>query len=405
MTAYAYQAYIGTDLSSGTIDAPDDATARALLRNQGLVISDLTVVRKQGVNRQINLRKTLKLSESAWIARQLAIMTGSGMPLPRSLAMLARQREGKRAGTILDDIHRQIVDGNQVSSAFASHEKELGQLFVALVATGEKSGKLAESLAKLANLLERRNYLRKQVRSALTYPAGVLLTTLSIALAMVLFVVPVFRSVFSQLGGKLPLPTRILVGTSNLLLNNLWIFPVLLIGAVVGWRELRKSHVWHKRIDAAFLRIPIVGKLLSKAALARVASTLSTTLGVGVHLIEALDYSASAAGNYVFADALRAAGQEVAGGQALSAAFEAQEGLPEVLSQMTVVGEESGSVTEILSRFAEETNREVDITVESLTASLEPVLMVLIGTLVGSIVISLYLPMFDVINLIGSQKP
>lgn len=405
MTAFTYQAFSTAGTSTGTVDAADIESAKEKLAAQGLLVSDLKQVKRKGFNKEISIRKTLKLGEAAWVARQLAVMTGSGTPLPRALSMLANQREGKKTGTILEDIQRQIVDGNRVSDSFRSHEQELGSLFVAMIDTGEKSGKLAESLDRLASLLERRNRLRKQVRSALVYPAGVFVTTTGIALGMVLFVVPVFRSIFAELGGHLPLPTQVLIAVSHILLTNLWILPVAVIGGVVGWRRARKSHDWHRRIDAAFLRIPVVGHLLSKAALARVSSTLAITLAVGVHLIEALDYAAASASNYVFADALRAAAEEVAGGKALSVALAAQKSLPEILSQMAEVGENAGSINETLSRYSEQASQEVDIAVEGLTAAMEPVLMIVLGTMVGGIVISLYLPMFRVITLIGSQKP
>lgn len=405
MTAFTYEGFSGTDTATGVIDAPDIEGAKDLLRSQGILVSTVAPVRKKGTNREISFRKTLKLSEAAWIARQLSVMTGAGMPLPRALGMLASQREGKKSGTVLTDIQRQIVDGHSVSTAFSSHATELGSLFVALIETGEKTGHLAKSLTHLASLLERRNRLRKKVKAALTYPVGVVSTALGIALAMILFVIPLFKGFYKELGGRLPLPTRILIAVSHLLLTNLWMLPVSIIGLVAGWRQLRKSHVWHKRIDMLFLRIPIIGGLLEKAALARIASTLSTTLGVGVHLIEALEHAAASAGNLVFADALKDAAADVTGGSSLSSALAAQPGLPEVLSQMAIVGEESGAINDILARYSEQIDYEVDITADGLTSAMEPILVVFVGGIVGSILISLYLPMFDIINLVGGQKP
>ncbi len=405
MPDFAYVAYRGATASTGSIEAASEAAARDMLRSDGFVVAELSVDRaSSGLRREIRLRKALKLSDVAWAARQLAITTTSGMSIPQALGMLSRQRRASSIGKVLGDIRTRILGGASAAGAFAAHAAELGELCVAMVASGEAAGELGASLSKLANLLETRERLRRKVRSALMYPAGVFTLALVITLVMIVFIVPIFAKLFAQLGGKLPLPTRIVLTASHVITHNIWILPLAAVAAGFGWHQARSHHDSRKFLDRLALRAPVVGGLLTKAALARVGSTLSTMLAAGVPLLQALSYSQAAAGNLVFADALEGCGEAVRDGTSLSEAMSRYPEVPEALAQMIRVGEEAGSVAEVLERYSRRVETEVEATVEGLTSLIEPLLIVSIGILVGSIVISLYLPLVRIITLAGNPS-
>jgi len=402
---YAYVAYQGPRETSGRLDAPDEAAARAMLRSDGMIVTKLGADRASGgFGREIRLRKALKLADVAWMARQLAITTESGMSLTQAMQMLSRQRAKTGIGKVLDDMHTRLLAGSSTSAAFKAHEAKLGALCVAMISSGEAGGELGTSLSKLATLLETRDRLRRKVRSALVYPLGVFFLTMVIALVMVVFIVPIFVKLFAQLGGKLPLPTLVLVGISKTVTHDIWVLPVAAVAAGVGWRQLRTHHTTRLFLDRLSLRLPVIGTLLTKAALARVSSTLGTMLSAGVPLLQALVYAQAAAGNLVFADAFGGCGEAVKDGMSLSAALARYRSVPEVLPQMIRVGEEAGSVDEVLSRYASRVQVEVETTVEGLTALIEPLLVVAVGLVVGSMVVSLYLPLVRIITLAGNTN-
>lgn len=405
MPTFAYVGYRGPAPTDGTVDAPTEAVAREILRSDGLIVTSLASDKVSGgLRREIRFRKALKIADTSWMARQLAITTESGMPLARAMSMLARQRSSDTIGKVLADMNERLLAGSTASSAFRAHEAELGPLCVAMVSSGEVSGELGASLSKLAVLLETRDRLRRKVRSALVYPIGVFALSLVIALVMVIFIVPIFVKLFAQLGSKLPLPTLILVGISNTITANIWILPLAAVAIGVGWHQLRTHHDTRKFLDKASLRLPVIGGLLTKAALARVSSTLSTMLSAGVPLLQALDYAQAAAGNLVFADALGGCGDAIREGISLSSAMSRYPEVPEVLPQMIRVGEEAGSVGEVLERYSKRVETEVETTVEGLTAMIEPILVVAIGMLVGSMVVALYLPLVRIISVAGNTQ-
>lgn len=405
MPTYAYVAYQGPRETSGRLEAPDEAAARAMLRSDGMIVTKLGADRAGGgLGREIRFRKALKLADVAWMARQLAITTESGMSLTQAMQMLSRQRAKTGIGKVLDDMHTRLLAGSSTSAAFKAHEAELGALCVAMISSGEAGGELGASLPKLANLLETRDRLRRKVRSALVYPLGVFCLTMVIALVMVVFIVPIFVKLFAQLGGKLPLPTLVLVGISKTVTHDIWVLPVAAVGLGAGWHQLRTHHTTRGFLDRLSLRLPVIGTLLTKAALARVSSTLGTMLSAGVPLLQALGYAQSAAGNLVFADAFGGCGEAVKDGMSLSAAIARYRSVPEVLPQMIRVGEEAGAVDEVLSRYADRVQVEVETTVEGLTALIEPLLVVAVGLVVGSMVVSLYLPLVRIITLAGNTN-
>lgn len=405
MPTFAYVAYRGPSETTGRLDAPDKTAAAEMLRSDGLIVTRLNADRVSGgLSMEIRFRKALKLGDVAWAARQLAITTSSGMSLTQAMVMLSRQRPKTGIGKALADMHERLLAGSSASDAFRAHQAELGALAVAMISAGEASGELGDALDKLATLLETRERLRHKVRSALVYPIGVFTLSLIITLVMLIFIVPIFAKLFAQLGGTLPLPTRIIIDASHVITHNIWVLPLAVVVVGVSWHQFRTHHDTRLVLDKVSLRFPVVGGLLTKAALARVSSTLSTMLSAGVPLLQALEYAKEAAGNLVFADAFGGCGEAVKDGMSLSDAISRYPAVPEVLPQMVRVGEEAGSVAEVLSRYSTRVNVEVETAVEGLTALIEPLLIVAIAMLVGTVVVSLYLPLVKIITLAGSSQ-
>src|SRR5579875_1171632 len=320
--------------------------------------------------KELRLRRRVRLADQAWLARQMAVLAKAGLGLPESLGLLARQRAGEAAGV------------------------------------------LPVTLAKLADLLEARLKLRSKTRSVVTYPLFVLTTAVVLALVIMLAVVPVFSRMFAQMGAGLPGPTKVLVALSHGLLSHLWVLPLvaLVIAGVVAWlRRDSRARYW---ASATSLRLPMVGSLVSKAALARVASTLSTMMGAGTDALSVLAYASQATANRVWSAVLDRAGDLLRSGHGLSRALRmAMAETPgtdtnfEVLAAMAEVGERSGSTPDVLGHLAQGLTEEVETGLSTLQSSVEPLLIVVVGALVGSMIIALYLPIFHVVTVLGHQTP
>lgn len=362
--------------------------------------------------KELRLRRRVRLADQAWLARQMAVLAKAGLGLPESLGLLARQRAGKVVGDLAEAMREELLAGRSPTTVVKAHEAELGALFSALVGAGEAAGVLPVTLAKLADLLEARLKLRSKTRSVVTYPLFVLTTAVVLALVILLAVVPVFSRMFAQMGAGLPGPTKVLVALSHGLLSHLWVLPLvaLVIAGVVAWlRRDSRARYW---ASATSLRLPMVGSLVSKAALARVASTLSTMMGAGTDALSVLAYASQATANRVWSAVLDRAGDLLRSGHGLSRALRmAMAETPgtdtnfEVLAAMAEVGERSGSTPDVLGHLAQGLTEEVETGLSTLQSSVEPLLIVVVGALVGSMIIALYLPIFHVVTVLGHQTP
>lgn len=403
MATYVYEAFTQAGKeANGTIDADNDAQARTALRAQGLLVMEVRPSRAAGLKKaEFKLGgKKVKLKDVAWAARNLATTQGAGLPVVRALKMLGMQRQGEAIGKTLLNIHEQVVNGSSLGEAFASEEHQLGPLTTALIQAGESSGKLDVSLAKLADLCDARVRLKRKVASAMAYPAVMIGLVILIFFAMLVFVVPAFKDMFDQLHGTLPAPTLILLKGSNFMTGNFYLLPLFPIGIVFGWRNLKKSVTFQHKRDAFMLKMPLFGSLFTATAVARLATTLASGLGAGVPLLDALNLSASVANNHVFTTALEAARNDVRDGKSLAAALAPQEAIPDLFTQLIAIGEETGAVDELLVKYAQTVEDEVETKVEGLTSVLEPLMIVVFGAVVGSMVVALYMPMLTVFNQI-----
>jgi type IV pilus assembly protein PilC len=397
------------DKAGGLVEGQLDGDSMALvvrrLREMGYM--PISVTPKSAVNLKTEIKipglsDRIKLREVAVVTRQLATMVDSGLSVVRSLGILASQVENPAFARILGEVRLDLEHGSSLSAACAKHPKAFSELFCTLVQAGEVGGNLDEVLGSLADTIEKQAQLNRTIRSAMTYPTVVLSVMVIIFTAMIVFIVPVFQNLFASLGGKLPLPTRILITISKIM-TSIWIVVIIavVIGAVIGLRKWIATEDGRRRWDRWMLKPPVFGPLFHKVALARVTGTLSSLISSGVPILESLDICAETAGNVTVGDVLREAKNGVREGRPLADPLrEHEDVIPTLVVQMVEVGEQTGALDGMLKKVGEFYDQEVEVTVNNLTALLEPLLTVVMGIGVGAMVISLYLPMFSYITLI-----
>jgi type IV pilus assembly protein PilC len=386
-------------IQKGTIEAESADAAAVSLNGRQLV--PLSVTRGgQGLNKDLRLptlaRRT-KARDLAVLTRQFASMAASGLTLLRTLAILQEQAPKPKLKEALGQVYESVKGGAPLSEALAEHPREFPPLMVSMVAAGEVGGFLDEALDRIATMFESDAALRAKIKSALTYPMVVLVFSFLMMIGVVLFIVPIFEKMFAQLGGELPLPTRVLVTASH---NLWWILPLVIVVvgvSVWGFRRARRTNPqFLLRTDRLRLRLPVFGSLMTKLAISRWARNLSTLLSVGVPVSQALEMVGATAGNAVIAESMVDVRDSVRSGSTIAKPLARHPVFPSMLVQMVEVGEESGRTSEMLSKAADFYDNEVENATEGLTSALEPLLVVFIGAVIGTMVIVLYLPMFSI---------
>ena len=411
MSSFSYAALDGGKPVNGRLEAPSAEAAKAALAAKGLFV---TSVKPEAsfFQRDFRLTKRLKLADQAWLARQLSVLADAGLGLPAALGLLARQKKGKAVGALAEQMRTELLAGRSPSAVTAAHQDELGSLFASMVAAGEQSGVLPVTLNQLAGLLETRASLRKKTRAALTYPAAVIVVTAVLALVILFVIVPIFGKMFAQFGAKLPGPTLLLVNVSHFFVGHWYALPIVLaaLGALAWWGRRQEKVAY--LVSSWSFKFPIVGHLLSKSALARVASTISTMMGSGTDVLTVLAYAAQATSNKVWSTTLTRVPDLLRSGRSFSdSVAQAATETPgtdsnfEVLAQMVEVGERSGATPAVLGRLAKSLTEEVEAGLSTLESSLEPLLIVVVGAVVGTMIVALYLPIFHIITVLGNQTP
>jgi type IV pilus assembly protein PilC len=331
-------------------------------------------------------------------------MTSSGLTLLRSLAILEDQTSKPKLKAALGQIRTDVQGGATLSKAMALHPDHFPLLMVNMVKAGETGGFLEEALTRIAKMYEDDSNLRAKIKAAMTYPVIVLLFSLLLGTGVIIFIVPVFEKMFAQLGGNLPLPTKIMVVLSH---NSYWVLPlvaIVAVGSLRGYRRaMRTNHAFRLRMDRLKLRLPVFGPLFTKLAISRWARNLGTLLAVGVPIIQALEVVGGTAGNAVVSEAMDDVRAAVRVGQQMSGPLGKHPLFPNMVVQMMEVGEETGQITEMLDKVADFYDHEVETATESLTSAMEPLLVVLLGAVIGTMVICLYLPMFSIYQHIQSN--
>jgi type IV pilus assembly protein PilC len=388
-------------LLAGELEADSRDLVLRRLREQGLIPLEIKV-KSQGVRREITFltRKKVKLKDLSVFSRQFATMINSGLPLLRSLAILEQQTESKELAKVVGQMRLDVEQGTALSTAMAKHPKAFGRLYVAMVRAGETGGVLDSVLLRLADTLEREVELRRKIKSAMAYPVVVMVVVVLILSAMLLFVVPTFKNLFASLGGTLPLPTRLLLAASEGF-KKYFLFVFLAVGGMIfAFRRWKKTDRGRYAVDRLKLKLPIFGQLFKKTALSRFARTLGALSRSGVPLLQSLDIVAETVENQVMANAVRDVQASVKEGESLAQPLSRHEIFPPMVVQMLAVGEETGALDTMLEKISDFYDEEITATVDALTALIEPLLIVVVGGTVGLIVISLYLPMFRLIDLI-----
>jgi type IV pilus assembly protein PilC len=370
--------------------APDEAALRADLRRQGIAASR---IRKQ--SQAFKSGGKVTPGDIAVFSRQLATMLAAGIPLVQSFEIVGNGHEKPAMQKLILDIKQDVEGGTSLHESLAKHPLHFDDLFVNLVEAGEQAGALENLLDKIATYKEKTEALKKKVKKALFYPAAVLVVAVIVTVILLVFVIPQFESLFKGFGADLPAFTQFVINLSKFIQSE-GIFIALVVGGA-GYAFVyfkKRSRKMREFLDRAALRTPIIGPILNKAAIARYARTLSTMFAAGVPLVEALESVAGACGNIVYEDAVMKMKDEVATGQRLQRAMENSGLFPNMVIQMVAVGEESGSLDEMSGKVASFYEQEVDNAVDAMSSLLEPLIMAILGVLVGGLVIAMYLPIF-----------
>jgi type IV pilus assembly protein PilC len=388
-------------LTSGSLSAPDIGAAREQLQSRGLLPKALAERAAAGDASMGSAFKKVKPKSLQVFARQLATMIEAGVSVVAALVTLEEQTDDKYLRDIVAEVRADVETGMILSRALARHPRVFSRLFVAMVAAGESSGTLDTVLDRVATQIEKETKLKRRVKGAMVYPAVVLTFATLVLIFMLLFIVPVFQNVFTQLNGQLPTPTKIVIAASHAL-RDYWflIFPTIGL-AIWSLRRWMKSEPGRQVWDRFRLRIPMkIGDVVQKVALARLSRTLATLVAAGVDILTALDIAAGTAGNWVIEQSLRHTAERVHEGVPISGPLAEDPIFPPMVSQMVRIGEETGELDKMLGKVADFYEDEVDASIQSLTSIIEPVLMIGVGAMVGTIVISMYLPMFKLLTLI-----
>ncbi|MBH0008438.1 type II secretion system F family protein [Salinibacterium sp. SWN1162] len=388
----------------GRIDAANENQVLARLRTMG--VSPISVTEGgsgTGLNKEINvafLQKGVGLDDLAVMSRQMSTMISSGLSLIRALVILSEQTENPTLAKALSQIRVEVETGGTLSDAFAKHGTVFPPIMIHLVRAGETGGFLDNALESIANNFESEVKLRGTIKSALTYPVVVLIMAIAAVVGMLLFIVPVFEQMFADLGGELPLLTQMLVWASSAMK---FIAPVLVVGGIafsIWWGKNKHTERVRKFVDPWKLRMPVFGPLFRKVSISRFTRNFGTMLGAGVPILQALSIVGETSGNYVIEEALRRVADAVRQGQSVSDPLMREPVFPSMVTQMVSVGEDSGSMEVMLSKIADFYDDEVLKTTEQLTALIEPLMIGVIGAIVGVMVIALYMPIFAIFDQI-----
>ncbi|HET9580450.1 MAG TPA: type II secretion system F family protein [Usitatibacter sp.] len=358
------------------------------LRRQGIQVSSVKKARTAG-------GKKITEKDITVFTRQLAVMMKAGVPLLQAFDIVGRGHANPSVGKLLLDIKTDVETGSSLAQAFRRYPLHFDALFCNLVAAGEQAGILDALLERLATYKEKILAIKGKIKSALFYPTAVIVVALIVTAVIMIFVIPVFKDLFKSFGADLPGPTLVVMAISDWFIANWWwLFPGIIGGVWFFLYSWKRSLAIQRVMDRLALRLPIFGEVIRKAAIARWCRTLSTMFAAGVPLVEALESVSGAAGNYVYFAATKQIQSEVSTGTALTAAMTNSGVFPNMVLQMTAIGEESGALDAMLGKVADFFEQEVDEAVESLSSLMEPLIMVILGGLIGSIVVAMYLPIF-----------
>ncbi|MFC7418783.1 type II secretion system F family protein [Iodobacter arcticus] len=385
----------GGKIVKGEVRASGEHVVKNTLRRQGI---NVLKVKKQ----RMGSSKRITDEDITMFTRQLATMLKSGVPLLTSFDIVAKGHSNPSVTKLLMDIKNDIETGSSLTQAFRKHPNEFDALYCNLIQAGEQAGILDALLARLATYKEKTLGVKKKIKSALFYPTAVIVAAFVITAVIMIFVIPAFKELFSSFGANLPTPTLVVMAISDVFVTYWWLIFGGIFGGIWGFlKAWKKSEAIQIVMDRLLLKIPIIGKIMLDATIARWCRTLATMFAAGVPLVESLDSVGGAAGNYLYKLATKKIQTEVSTGTSLTLAMQSTNMFPNMVMQMVAIGEESGALDSMLSKVADYYEEEVDNAVEALSSLMEPVIMVVLGTLIGGLVVAMYLPIFKMGEVVG----
>jgi type IV pilus assembly protein PilC len=395
--AYSARPATGGEIQTGEVDLPTKEEVLAYLHRQKLIPVSVRQKEKQFT---IQFGSGVSTKDIVIFTRQFATMINAGLPLVQSLDILAEQSENASLKKVIQEVLYDVESGHTLADAMGKHPRVFTSLYVNMVAAGEAGGILDTILLRLASFLEKNDQLRRKIKGAMIYPGVILGVAVAAVAVLLIFVIPTFQGMFASAGIALPLPTRIVIQASAVLKGYWWAFLAGIVGSALLLRYTYRTNGGRLVMDKLLLAFPILGNLQRKAAVARFTRTLGTLVSSGVSILEGLEITAKTAGNRVIHDAVMGARASIAGGETISGPLKESGVFPPMVVQMINVGEQTGGLDEMLGKVADFYEEEVDQAVEALLSAMEPVMIVVLGLLVGGMIVAMYLPIFDMINAV-----
>lgn len=388
------------EVLTGEYEASEKNEVAAYLRKRKVSVVFIRPKSKE-ININLPFKKGVKVRDMSVFTRQFATMVNAGLPIVQCLDILGKQTESPKLGKVVQEVMLDVEGGNTLADGLRRHSDTFSDLYTNMVDAGEKGGILDIILQRLAVYLEKADALQRKIKSAMTYPSIVAFVAIGATVFMLMFVIPVFAKMFTDFGGTLPTPTRIVMGISDFLRGYWWLLAGIIVGLVFAYKQVAKTDKGRLKIDQFMLKVPVLGNVLRKGSVARFTRTLGTLVSSGVPILQGLDITAATAGNKVIQNAIFSARDSITQGDTISEPLRVSRVFPPMVVQMIAVGEQTGALDEMLSKIADFYDDEVDTAVEQLTAVIEPVMIVVMGVLVGGMLVAMYLPMFKMASVMG----
>ena len=393
----------GGEIQTGELTLDSQEEALAALRKRRIIITSVREKKADVKFTMPSFGSGVSTRDLAIFTRQFATMINAGLPLVQCLDILSKQTEKENFRAIIGQVMREVEAGNTLAEALAKKENNrvFDELFVNMVEAGEAGGILDDILQRLATFIEKAEALKRKIQGAMVYPAVVMTVACLATAFMLIFIIPTFARMFTGFGAELPLPTKIVMGLSSFLRAYWWVMLGSIVGFAFALRRYYSTERGHMQIDKLLLKVPVLGDVIRKGAVARFTRTLGTLISSGVPILTGLEITARTAGNRVVQEAIMAARASIREGETISAPLKQSNVFPPMVVQMISVGEETGALDDMLTRIADFHDSEVDTAVDALTSLIEPVMIVFMGAVVGGMVIAMYLPMFKLINVVA----
>ncbi len=391
------------EAQTGEIEVARQEEALELLRKRRILVTSLRP-KSGGISVPKLGGSGVGTKDLAIFTRQFATMISAGLPLVQCLDILAKQSSKPSFANVISDTTREVEAGSTLADALGKHKSVFDDLFRNMIAAGEAGGVLDEILMRLATYIEKADALKRKVQGALVYPAVVLTVALGATSFMLIFIIPTFAKMFTDFGGELPLPTKVVLMLSDLLVGWWWAGLLGLVAMVFALQRYYSTEGGQRQLDGLMIRMPVIGDVLLKGSVARFTRTLGTLIASGVPILGGLEITARTSGNKVISEAIMSARASIREGETVSAPLKASGVFPPMVTQMIAVGEQTGALDEMLTKIAVFYEQEVDTAVETLTSIIEPVMIVVMGGIVGGMVVAMYLPMFKLINVVAGGE-